>query len=209
MRGFFATRPLLVPLLLGLGWFAIVHAAGEHDFWLPLGVYAGLISIGALWVYGRWMERLLRARRRDALRGALGGLALAVASWVLYPPIAEAFPFVADDVRRLYGIVHGPIGAAEAAPLAVLIILGEEMLWRGVFLEALRLRMRSGPAILLAAVAYAATVSAHGSVVLVGLALAWGVVWGAQRVHSDSLVVPILSHLIWASAVVAIAPLEA
>ncbi len=70
---------------------------------------------------------------------------------------------------------------------------------------------RLGPwrGVILAALAYALAHAPLGSPVLVVVALSCGVVWGALRAASASLVPSLLAHLVWDILVLLWLPLDA
>ena len=87
------------------------------------------------------------------------------------------------------------------------VIVGEELVWRGLVHSALLSRVGRWSAALLGAVAYALAHAPVGSAVLTLAALGCGVVWGALRAQTGSLVPALLSHLLWDAIVLIWVPL--
>jgi CAAX protease family protein len=87
------------------------------------------------------------------------------------------------------------------------IILSEELVWRGVVLEALGRRLSPNATVLLGAVAYAAAHAPAGSWLLTAIALVCGVFWSFLRVRTQSLLPSLLSHLLWDASVMILWPL--
>jgi membrane protease YdiL (CAAX protease family) len=62
--------------------------------------------------------------------------------------------------------------------------------------------------VLLAAATYALAHAAIGSLLLVVVALLCGIVWGALRAASKSLLPPLIAHLVWDVLVLLWLPLD-
>lgn len=170
---------------------------GAANVWLTTGI-AGALCIGlAGWSGGDSLLTRFRGGRTPWIRGILAGLAMSIATWALYPWASALMPGLAVEVERLYSQLQDPPGPVLALPVIALVVLAEELVWRGVVFEALEHHLPVGSAIVIAASAYAVPQLASGSWVLVALALGCGLVWTVQRRISGGLVVPTLTHLTW------------
>ena len=88
------------------------------------------------------------------------------------------------------------------------VILGEELVWRGVVQAALVRRLGPWRGVTLAAVAYALAHAPLGSPVLVVVAFLCGLAWGALRATTSSLVPTLVAHLVWDLLVLLWLPLD-
>ena len=88
------------------------------------------------------------------------------------------------------------------------MILGEELVWRGVVQTALMRRLGPWPAVPVGALSYTLAHAPLGSPVLLVVALSCGVVWGALRAASGSLVPTLVAHLLWDLLVLLWLPLD-
>jgi membrane protease YdiL (CAAX protease family) len=149
------------------------------------------------------VRALLRPTVRDVVIGVVFGAFTVGATVLLYPPLRDLalVPGLADEVRRFYGIVPFTL---VLVPLIVLVAAAEELVWRGLFLAAFP-DARVG--ILVGALAYGLG-QLGGSPMLGAVALFFGVLWGVQAKLTRGLVAPMVSHLMWTTAVFGVWPLE-
>jgi uncharacterized protein len=149
----------------------------------------------------------LQPTLRLVLVGVAAGAAMAAVTYVVYPALARVLPFVPADMALLYSAFRAPSPAIAAIALAPLI-LGEELVWRGLVQGAIVRRLGSWPGVTLAAAVYALALAPLGVPALIMGALLCGIAWGALRVASGSLVPPLVAHLVWDVAVLIWRPLE-
>ena len=122
--------------------------------------------------------------------------------------LARLDPFVARDTALLYAAFRAPPSTIASIALAP-VVLGEELVWRGVVQAALVRRVGPAGGVALAAGAYALAHAPLGSPVLVLVAAACGLCWGALRAATGSLVTPLVAHLVWDVLVLLWLPLVA
>ena len=84
------------------------------------------------------------------------------------------------------------------------IVIAEEIVWRGAVQGALARRMRWLPAAVVGALVYALGHTPVGSPALVLACLGAGFCWSALRVLTDSLPATIVAHLVWDFAVLVV-----
>ena len=205
-----ATRPTTTSLALAcvIVWLVASVSARALGIWLALGGASVTLGI-AIFVLDRAAAlRLLRPSARLVLIGAAGGWAMAAATYLLYPLSARLLPFIPTDTAHLYASFRAPPPAIAGLAL-VPVIVGEELVWRGVVQTALVRRLGPWRGVTLAALAYAMAHAPLGSPVLVGVALLCGMAWGALRAASASLVPGLLAHLVWDILVLLWLPLDA
>jgi membrane protease YdiL (CAAX protease family) len=190
-----------------VAWLVASASAGALGIWLALGGASVALGI-AIFVLDRAAAlRLLRPSARLVLVGAAAGGAMAAATYLLFPVCAHALPFFRTDMASLYASFREP--PRVIAALALLpVILGEELVWRGVVQTALARRLGPWRGVPVAALAYALAHAPLGSPVLVVVALSCGMAWGALRSGSASLVPSLLAHLVWDILVLLWLPLD-
>jgi membrane protease YdiL (CAAX protease family) len=203
-------RPTTTSLALACVVVGIVASAsaGALGIWLALGGASVALGV-AIFVLDRATAlRLLRPSVRLVLVGAAVGWSMAAATYLLYPVLARALPFIPTDTARLYASFRAP-PLVIAAPALLPVILGEELVWRGVVQTAVVRRLGPWRGVPVAALAYALAHAPLGSPVLVVVALSCGMAWSALRAVSASLVPSLLAHLAWDILVLLWLPLDA
>jgi len=188
-------------------WVVAAACARVFGIWLAVGGAAVALGV-AVWVADREQAgRLLRPSPRLLAVGAAAGVAMAAVTALLYPVLARRLPFIAPDTALLYSAFRAPSLAVASIALAP-VVVGEELVWRGVVQAALTRRFGGPFGVVCAAVAYALAHAALGSPVLVAVALLCGIAWGALRAASKSLVPPLVAHLVWDALVLLWLPLD-
>jgi uncharacterized protein len=194
-------------LVATLAFAAGVATSGSPWLW------AAMAATGAGTVVLAWradahrLRALLRLDLRSIATGLAAGLLMLAATYLLYPLGVAAFPGLDPRVAQLYRPLAAPPGPVAALPVLLLAVLAEELVWRGLVLDALTTRLPAGPSVAAAAILYALPQVASGSAIVMAVALACGIVWGAERVRTDGLTVPLLTHAIWSTTVFALVPL--
>lgn len=146
--------------------------------------------------------REIRARLRLGWRwlalAVLLGIVMVIATHLLYAVGVRLFPRIEPEVLALYEDLHDPPGPSTALPLLALVVLAEELVFRGLLIALLERRELGRSALLTSATAfYVVPQLASGSWILVALAGVCGLVWTWQRNASGSLGAPLVTHLVW------------
>lgn len=201
-------------LLLSLLWAATFVVAVAQDRLYPLlGTMAVLVAVVSLLVAPALRRQLLRPRVVDVAVGAGFGVVLVLATQVGFTRMSPYLPGLGADVAILYRVA-----AVTPARLVVVVVIAvaEELLWRGVLLDALQ--QRTGPAwrvagvdvaaVVGAAVVYGAAQAGPRSVWLVLAGVGLGTVWGLMRVRSRGVWMPIAAHLVWTLTILGAWPLQ-
>jgi len=188
-------------------WLVAAASARLLGIWLAIGGAAVGLG-GAVFVLDHAAaRRSLAPSVRLALVGAGAGCLMVAATHLLYPPLARHLPLIATDTARLYASFRAlPPVIASLALLPV--IIGEELVWRGVVQTELVRRLGPWSGVTLAALAYALAHAPLGSPLLVAVALLCGMAWGTLRAVSGSLVPGLLAHLVWDISVFLWLPLD-
>jgi uncharacterized protein len=185
-----------LPIIATIVWMAGAALSAAVGLWVGLGgtaITLGIVVLSREWVFFR---DLLKPRSVQVLIGLLAGLVLALTTHLVYAPIAQRIPFMARDTAHLYA----KLGASSHLWLSLAlapVIIGEELVWRGLVQGAIGHRLGSFSGVLLAASLYALAQVPVGSPVLAFVALVCGIIWGALRACTNGLVAPMLAHLLW------------
>ena len=188
-------------------WLGAAASTGSLGIWLAVGGAAVGLG-GAIFLLDHAAaRRSLQPSTRLVLVGAGAGCLMAAATYLLYPALARLSPVIATDTSRLYASFRAltPV----IASLALLpVIVGEELVWRGVVQTELVRRLGPWPGVTLAALAYALAHAPLRSPVIVVVALLCGMAWGTLRAASGNLVPSLLAHLVWDVLVLLWLPLD-
>lgn len=165
-----------------------------NDPWLGITEAMGLALAGAV------LLRSVRRRLKPTLLGIAMGLA---AGAVLYGmtrlvllAMSRLWPGWVDAARTLYAW-RGGHGPAFLIPTLILIVVAEEVVWRGVVARFLMERWGRAAGIVVGAAIYALAHLAAGQPLLLGAAFACGLFWGWLYAATDDLVPPTVCHLAW------------
>lgn len=195
-----AVATVALGLAIGGRWTANV--------WLTTGV-AGAVAIAAALAADRReiVARLARPLRGVAL-GAASGVAMVIATHLLFRFAADLLPGLAMATGELYRDLADPPGPRRAAPILALVVLGEELVWRAVLPALLAARgVAAGRAVLPVTLLYALPQAASGSLLLAAVALAAGAVWTLLGVLRRDLWAPLVCHLTWSLSLFVFWPL--
>jgi membrane protease YdiL (CAAX protease family) len=188
-------------------WLAAAASTGRLGLWTAIGGAAVSLGVAILLLDRPAPAALLQPSARRVLLGAVAGAAMAAATYLLYPLMIRVAPFIATDTAALYAAFRAPSYILASVAL-VPIIVGEELVWRGVVQTALLPRAGTAGAVLLAAAVYGLVHAPLGSPVLVAAAFCCGLVWGALRAATGSLVPSLVAHLLWDALVLFWWPLD-
>lgn len=188
-------------------WLAAAAIAGPLGIWPAVGGAAVLLGVAVLLFDRPATTVLLRPSPSLVLLGATAGGLMAAATYLLYPAVARLVPLVATDTARLYAAFQAPSRIVASTAL-VPVVVGEELVWRGVVQASLVRRLGAWRGVALAAVVYALVHLPLGSPVLVAVAFSCGLAWGALRATTASLVPTLVAHLLWDMLVLLWLPLH-
>jgi membrane protease YdiL (CAAX protease family) len=194
-------------MLLGMtvAWGILLAQFGEGQIYWIMGPYAVSMSAVLMTLRSRALLGRLRPTVRNVAIGCAVGLAMTVATYPAFAAAKALFPELSRNVTQLYRQSHD-----ESLPIAlawvVVILTGEELLWRGAWIEALTARFGRMGAGVLSVLLYAATQLSSGSFIVCLLALCCGTVWTLQRHYTSSLISPLISHMIWTPTVILLVP---
>jgi NADH dehydrogenase len=177
---------------------------GPGDRWTGMTLAMG--SAGALALLFRAVRRRIRPTWGRIAIGLFAGGALFGLSALGARLLGGLWPGWVLHARVLYRWRgdHALLFLSLTLPL---IVLSEELVWRGVVARALAERWGRGPGILAGAAVYAAAHLATGNPVLLAAALSFGIFWGWLSLATDDLTAPFFCHFTWDLLVLFLFPL--
>jgi hypothetical protein len=187
-------------------WTASAILSQSIGMWSAVGGAAIALGILVLVLERPENGKRLRMGLKELLAGLLSGGLMVGATYALYPVVRHLVPAVVPQAVDLYVTFGGSRGPATVALLA-LVVLGEELVWRGAVQDGLTARLGPGAGVLATTVLYGLAVLPVGLPLLVGIALGCGLYWGVLRVVSRSLTPCLISHLLWNLVVLVIHPI--
>jgi len=188
-------------------WLAAAALTGPLGIWPAIGGAAILLGIAVLLFDRPAPTALLQSSPRLVLLGAAAGGLMTAATYLLYPVLARLVPFIATDTARLYSAFRAPSPVVASIAL-VPVVVGEELVWRGVVQASLVRHLGAWKGVVLTAGVYALVHAPLGSAVLVPVAFFCGLAWGILRATTASLVPTLVAHLSWDVLVLLWLPLD-
>lgn len=203
-----ARRDDRIALALIAAWSMAAFLSRTVGIWLAIGPTAIVLGVAAILLQHRQLAAIARPEPRPLLLGAAGGLAMAGATYVVFPLLADLAPSLIAETRGLILAFERP-GVLAALVFLPLVVAGEEIVWRGVVYGWLDRRLSWPATVLVGTVLYALAHAPVGSSVLVLACLCAGVCWNLARFWTGSLAAVYVTHLIWDVIVLVVAPLVA
>ncbi|MGH2710753.1 MAG: CPBP family glutamic-type intramembrane protease [Actinomycetota bacterium] len=161
-----------------------------------LSLLTGLVELSSEKIGAGWAVTL----------GIGAGLGLYAAT-AAFMAVARRWPVLARHTSALYENRRDISLPAAIGISALLVAPGEELLWRGVVLEALRSGTDSAAvAAVLAWLAYIAANAASGSVPIVLGAVVSGAVWTLLAACTGAVIASIACHVVWTALMVSLPP---
>ncbi len=192
-------------LLITLPWALLMTRFGNENIYPQLGPVAAAALLVVAVAQPRRLHAWLVPSAPAVVTGVGVGIAMTALTYPLFHGAAWLLPRLNTDVAALYAGAGGASLSQSLAWVGV-IVVAEEVLWRGVLLEALREVLPSSWAIGLAVVSYAAAQLGTGSLLVVSIALGCGALWTLQRLITGSVLSAVISHAIWTPTVVLLCP---
>ncbi len=190
--------PLTDPVVIGglavaaVAW-GLLFALGRRGFWPRAAAAGAAIGAYALVALRHDLRRWLRPDPIEFVIGAISAAVLWAAFWVGDRLVSRILPAMSAEVDDLYA-VRGETTTARMPLVLAVIGPAEELFWRGL--------VQSRAGIVVALIAYALVHVWERKPILLVAALMGGAFWGSLFVWRDTLVAPIVSHLLWDLAII-------
>lgn len=198
-------RSLILLIGLVLGWTLLMRQFGGADVYGVLGPYAITVLTTAWLLRGHALRSWLNPSIKSIAIGVGVGLVMTLATYPMFRLAANLIPGLNSVVESLYAAARTTTLPIAMAWVSVMV-LAEEVLWRGVLLDALEHRMGRHAAFGLSVLSYALAQLGSGSWVVFALALVCGTLWTLERKLAGSLLPSLISHLIWTQTVILLYP---
>lgn len=198
--------PILLGGVLAL-WNGAFALSGRFGVWLPVAAAALALDGLSLWAVPR-LRRPTRPSAKAVALGVLAGVVQIVASVFLYPPIWRRVPGLWDEVNGLYRLMGHPNHWQAFAALP-LVVVSEELIFRGAIQGGLEARWGRFAAVLAALAPYLLAHLASGNWALISVAAVCGLYWGLLRAATGNLWASVICHLLWDWAILVAIPLGA
>jgi membrane protease YdiL (CAAX protease family) len=193
-------------LACAFGWLLANALSRRLGLWVAVGGMAMALGPVLLLAGGASLRRELRPDGPKILLGLVAGAVMTGMTYLLYPVARAMLPAVAPQAVSLYatfGRLSGP-GAALYLPL---VVMGEELVWRGIVQRVATRCFGPTGGVLAATALYALAVLPAGSPLLLLIASACGLYWGTLKALTRTLVIPFTAHLVWDAVVLILVPL--
>lgn len=173
-----------------------------------MGTVAALLGAAAVWAAPEETLRPLKPSIRGVALGLVVGAVVSLASVGIWPLVTDVAPAFRDEARLLYARLYTPPGPVIAGPVLLLVVVVEELFWRGLVQGRLERRYSPAVAAVLGTAAYAVAQGGQQSLFLVAVAAAMGLLFASLRAVTRELWAPLLCHVVWNVVVFVVRPLE-
>lgn len=181
-------------------WTVGAWQSNFFGIWSAVGGTAVLLAIAALVLEGGELRTAAGfaagERSWNVVLGIGAGLAMSVATYLVFPPVVGLFPGLRGGVTQLYE-AFGTLPSSVVLVALPLVVACEEIVWRGIVYGGLTVRLSPAAAVVAGTLVYALAHVPIGSVVLVLACVGAGFCWNALRAATGSLVTVFLAHLVW------------
>lgn len=191
--------------LVGL-WAAGAWQAQTFGIWPAVGTTAVVLGLVGLWVDGPALLERLRPDRSALVAGLVVGVLMTVATYVAYPILEGFLPAMRGEVVRLYEAFGSP-GLGVILVVLPIVVLCEEIVWRGVVYEALASRFSVPVVIASGSLIYALAHAPIGAMALSLACICVGICWNGLRWWTNSLAAVTVAHIVWDVSVLIVWPL--
>ena len=178
-------RAAAVVVIATIGFSTALALRARLDPWRSTAIVALLSSGLAWWALGHRTRALFAVTARSALTAIALGVVLVAATHGAYRIASGVSPDLAGSVRALYASIDVEASRFVLALFTVIVVLGEELIWRGVALDLVTTE-RSKVAIGTISVAlYVVPQLVGGVPLLIVAATLLGALFAAQRSTHD------------------------
>lgn len=196
---------LVLLLFLTVCWGIVMLQFGAGEIYWIVGSYALFAIVVVLSAFGRSLSGALQPGLRPLAIGAGVGTVMTLLTYPVYQLGVALVPSLEPVVRGLYRTSHKE-HLATALLWVVVILIAEELLFRGAWLAALQRRIGRNAAFAVSVTLYAAAQACTGSFIVGLLALCCGTIWTIERLATGSILASIVSHMIWTPIIILLCP---
>jgi membrane protease YdiL (CAAX protease family) len=190
----------------------VIRAIGNFDFWWWMSSNL-IILVGLSFALDKTCQQEFISDLRSQIPRKIlyGLLSAAVLYGVFYAGnsiVRWMFDFAGRDISNVYGFK----GSADAMRIGLLMLLiigpGEELLWRGYVQGTLSASLGKQKGFIIGVLIYTLIHIATGNFILIMAALVGGLFWGWMYMKYNSLLMNIVSHIVWDIVIFLLFPLN-
>ncbi len=190
---------------LNVSWALVMARFGRGDIYWLVGLHAVLVIGIVVALRGGSLREIARPSGRDILLGVAVGVIMTLATYPAYRAADALVPGLATEVARLYDAASTQT-LAIALAWTMVILTGEELLWRSAWIAIWEPRWGAPIAAVSSLLAYALTQLGSGSIVVVLLACTCGAIWTGLRMYTGRVLPGLIAHAIWTPVVILLRP---
>ena len=179
----------------------------DVDPWRSTALAAVSGIVLSAWTLGPRLRGLFAITARGVAAAVALGVALVAATHLGFQVLGYASPALAVTVRGLYLSIDLGASRLALAALTTIIVIGEELVWRGVAIDAVRMRSKLAVGAISVALYVLPQLPGHVPVLIVA-ATGLGAIFAAQRLVTGRITDAILTHAIWSVAVFVVLPVS-
>lgn len=199
------SRAVVAIAVATIGFSAALLLRQRWDPWLCTAVAATLSIVASAWALGEHrLRELLRFDARGAALAVALGLALVIATHVVFRAVSH---LLGDHVRSLYVSIDVATPRVTLMAITLGVVLAEELVWRGAAVALASRQSSRARTAALAVALYVIPQLIGGEWILVLAATGLGIVFTLQRLVSDRLIDPLITHAIWSVSIFVAFPL--
>lgn len=197
------TRAVICVAISTLAFAVALALRDSLDPWRSTVAAAGVGIALSAWALGPRLRALFAVSWRGVLVSVALGVCLVAATHAGFALVRLVLPELARSVRGLYGSIDNGIPRGAIAAMTAIIVVAEELVWRGVAMALVPGRARAAVA---SVVLYVLPQLPGHVPVLIIAAAVLGTILAVQRLITGRLVEPILTHAIWSVAIFVVLP---
>ena len=198
-------RGIITLVVSTIGFAAALASRDRLDPWRTTAVAALVGILLSAWTLGPRLRGLFAVTTRGLFTAVALGVALVAATHAGFAVVRAAAPAFATTIGGLYLSIDVGASRLALAALTTLIVLGEELVWRGVAVELANRRAKLAAGAISVALYVLPQLPGHVPV-LIAAATGLGVVFTAQRLRTGRLTESLVTHAIWSVAVFVVLP---
>lgn len=202
----FAGMTYLSIVIAFILWF-VMFVVKPFNFWVMMSVSTSIL-IAVSYLFGRPLFKTGELNIRNVSLGVASAVVLYFIFWTGKKLLPFFIPAHAENLSAVYGNMGGTPALIVAALLFFPIGFGEEIFWRGYIQKELSAGAGKYLGLIITTAIYTAVHIPTLNPVLILAALTCGLFWGYLYLLTGSLVVVLISHMIWDPLVFAVFPLK-
>jgi hypothetical protein len=214
-RGFQNNPLFFITVILALVLFTplfVLRGIGAFDFWWWMSTNLVILVTLTLTRDSSFRKELTvditSQKGKKVLFGLISAFLLYLVFYAGNSIVRWMFDFAGRDISNVYGF-KGDAGAWRVGLLMLFIIgPGEELLWRGYLQGTLASTLGKYKGYLFGVFLYTLIHVATGNLILIAAALVGGLFWGWMYMKYNSLLMNMVSHIVWDIGIFLLLPLN-